>query len=81
MFPNNFGLHCSSPLAEEGKGQFLTDFWDRGLSLFGPHMALAHVSRMLISCEVFWTKQSSPSQRVKANPASHLSASSILGGE
>lgn len=33
MFHNSFGLHCSSPLAEEGNGQFLTDLWDRGLCL------------------------------------------------
>lgn len=29
--PTALGCCCSSPLAEEGKGQFLTDLWDRGL--------------------------------------------------
>lgn len=33
MFPKSFGLHCSSLLAKEGKGQFLSDLWDRGLCL------------------------------------------------
>ena len=46
------------------------------------HMSLAHIlSRMLILCEVYRTKLSSTSQRVKASPASCLSASTILSGE